>query len=654
MFLILIFKISHSSPLNIEKNINRKILENGLTVYFSPHKSKGMVTIELDVNIGFMDENKDNHGVAHVLEHALFRHPHFNNNTDLLSMIKKNGGKGNGETKKYITKYYFTVPKEKLTWSLKNLNEVIWNRKFNNKSLSKSKNEVMLENGDPSIDTQILGFPIEDWYKESIKPYSTKFLLRNFSINPHAEKSREWEKLNVVNLTVKDLTDFYKKYYQPSNGILYISGEFNTDEVYSNISKNWSDIGSVISKKKAQFYKVKLKNKTDYTTLHSNHVSTAEMGTRFSNLTYEEHLILLAYTQWTAQEISNEVRDKYGDTYTVSSINEIFKKWGYIGVTFELSDSNYNFHHNFAKNKYISRAQNSNFSDAEINKIKNYFVGQFPSGDFGISSVEDQLRATHYFYDTYGEETKPLKKILEISSSEFNNVLKNKFKSDKLYFYSEKRSLWFPGDMGIIGFLIFALSYYFLRYLMVKPFENTKIKYVRKCLRFRYYLLFFVVIMPAFFISHLTYYFLSSSLSNTEVLYGNTFISSYLTNGMVGVLWALMSIVFFSSIPNKIWITEANLILKSMSYYSLTISMNNIKHVKITRGYKLLSLDKLIKLKSLAFFVPLFLFDKVIYIDSPGRSIFIKPKKIKNSFSEIESMISNHLVNESKTTDSAA
>jgi len=52
-------------------------LENGLKVYLLSHKKAQNVHIEVDVGIGYDDENRSTYGLSYLIEHLVFRDKKF-------------------------------------------------------------------------------------------------------------------------------------------------------------------------------------------------------------------------------------------------------------------------------------------------------------------------------------------------------------------------------------------------------------------------------------------------------------------------------------------------------------------------------------------------------------------------------------------------
>ena len=93
-------------------------LANGLKVLLFPDASRPTVTVNLTYLVGSRHENYGETGMAHLLEHLLFKGAR--NNRDITSQFSERGMAFNGTTGADRTNYYesFQASQENLDWAL--------------------------------------------------------------------------------------------------------------------------------------------------------------------------------------------------------------------------------------------------------------------------------------------------------------------------------------------------------------------------------------------------------------------------------------------------------------------------------------------------------------------------------------------------------
>src|SRR5687767_2251203 len=100
------------------EGITEYSLANGLRVLLFPDQSKQTITVNVTYLVGSRHENYGETGMAHLLEHMLFkgtpRHP------DIASELSSHGSRPNGTTSWDRTNYYetFNATDENLRWAL--------------------------------------------------------------------------------------------------------------------------------------------------------------------------------------------------------------------------------------------------------------------------------------------------------------------------------------------------------------------------------------------------------------------------------------------------------------------------------------------------------------------------------------------------------
>ena len=89
------------------KDIKVETLPNGLKIYMLPVKGAPVVTTMVAYKVGSCDEDKDQTGLSHYLEHLLFKGTDKLKPGDIDRMTQRNGGRNNAYTTEDMTVYHF-------------------------------------------------------------------------------------------------------------------------------------------------------------------------------------------------------------------------------------------------------------------------------------------------------------------------------------------------------------------------------------------------------------------------------------------------------------------------------------------------------------------------------------------------------------------
>ena len=200
-------------------------LDNGLSVLLVPEPSQSKLTVELVYRVGSRHEGSGEAGMAHLLEHMLFkgspRHP------DQRSEFQEHGADFNAETSLDYTAYYETLlaTPENLRFALDLEADRMTAARLNAKDLSREFSVVRneLENGENSAH-EIL---------------QQRLLHIAYSWHGYG-RDTIGNRSDVENVPIERLRQFYQKHYQPDNATLIVAGAFDKDLALREIGRLFS------------------------------------------------------------------------------------------------------------------------------------------------------------------------------------------------------------------------------------------------------------------------------------------------------------------------------------------------------------------------------------------------------------------------------
>ncbi len=202
-------------------------LSNGLRVLLFPDPTKPTVTINVTYLVGSRNENYGETGMAHLLEHMLFKgspeHPNVNQE------LTAHGASSNASTWFDRTNYYETLQAsdENLRWALEFEADRMVNASIAKKDLDTEmtvvRNEFEMGENDP-------GSILQE------RVLSTAFLWHNYG------KSTIGAKSDLENVPIDRLQAFYRTYYRPDNAVLLVAGRFDEAKTLALINDLFSHI----------------------------------------------------------------------------------------------------------------------------------------------------------------------------------------------------------------------------------------------------------------------------------------------------------------------------------------------------------------------------------------------------------------------------
>jgi zinc protease len=189
-------------------------LANGMRVLLFPDQSKPTVIVNITYMVGAHDENYGETGMAHLLEHLLFKGTP--RNPDIAKQHNQRGMRFNGTTSLDRTNYFqlFQANDDNLDWALQMEADRMVNSFIARKDLDTEMTVVRneYENGENA--------PGNVTFKRML---SVAFDWHNYQNAPIGNRS------DIENVKIENLQAFYRMYYQPDNATLLVAGKF--DEV---------------------------------------------------------------------------------------------------------------------------------------------------------------------------------------------------------------------------------------------------------------------------------------------------------------------------------------------------------------------------------------------------------------------------------------
>ena len=209
------------------EGVTEYTLPNGLRVLLAPDASKPTTTVNMTYLVGARHENYGQTGMAHLLEHLLFRGTPTLRNA--LAEFSKRGLAANGSTTSDRTNYYasFAANPETLDWYIRWQADAMVNSLIAQEDLDAEMTVVRneMERGENSP-FQVLMQQMQ----------ATAYRWHNYGHSTIGARS------DVENVDIEQLRAFYHLYYQPDNAVLIVSGQFDPQSTLATIADAFGGI----------------------------------------------------------------------------------------------------------------------------------------------------------------------------------------------------------------------------------------------------------------------------------------------------------------------------------------------------------------------------------------------------------------------------
>jgi zinc protease len=204
------------SPVQVSK------LNNGLTVIIHESHANPIVTLDVWVNTGSMNEPPEINGVSHFLEHMMFKGTRNRPVGKVDLEIEGVGGETNAGTSKDFTHYYVTIASDYVTTGLDVLSDVIMNSTLDPQEMERERQVIL-----------------EEYRRKQDSPFSLAYDLiceTAYRSGPYRASVLGTTE-TISNLTRAQMMDYYQRYYTPDNMALVVVGDIKTETLMPQIEQ---------------------------------------------------------------------------------------------------------------------------------------------------------------------------------------------------------------------------------------------------------------------------------------------------------------------------------------------------------------------------------------------------------------------------------
>jgi len=192
-------------------------LGNGLQVLVIPDHRAPVVTQMIWYKVGAADEPRGSSGIAHFLEHLMFKGTDAIPPGQFSKIVAKNGGEDNAFTNHDVTAYFQRVAKDRLPTVMAMEADRMANLRLSEEDVT-TERKVILEERRSRVDNDPSSILQE------------QMMAALYANHPYGIPIIGWAH-EVAALGREDALGFYKRFYAPNNALLVVAGDVEPDEV---------------------------------------------------------------------------------------------------------------------------------------------------------------------------------------------------------------------------------------------------------------------------------------------------------------------------------------------------------------------------------------------------------------------------------------
>lgn len=217
-------------PLLAHAEVFEKTLGNGLKVIVKEDHRAPVLVQQIWYRAGSMDESTGTTGIAHVLEHMMFKGTKAVPPGEFSKRIAAAGGRENAFTSYDYTAYFQQLHKDKLELAMKLESDRMRNLMLSDAEFSKEIKVVMEERRMRTDD----------------EPHALlfeKLMAMAFQEHPYQHPIIGWMN-DLDTLTAADARSWYRRWYAPNNAVLVVAGDVKASDVFAMAQRYYGVIPS--------------------------------------------------------------------------------------------------------------------------------------------------------------------------------------------------------------------------------------------------------------------------------------------------------------------------------------------------------------------------------------------------------------------------
>jgi zinc protease len=219
--------------------VAERTLSNGLKVVVKEDHRAPVIVQQIWYKAGSMDERTGKTGVAHALEHLMFKGTHQVPVGEFSRRIAAAGGRENAFTSNDYTAYFQQLHKSKLPLAMKLESDRMHNLNLSAKEFSKEIKVVMEERRMRTDD-------------EPHALLQEKMMAAIYQEHPYQHPVIGWMS-DLEQMNVSDAKAWYQQWYAPNNATLVIAGDVQAKQVFALAERYYGSIPRQVQPARRQF-----------------------------------------------------------------------------------------------------------------------------------------------------------------------------------------------------------------------------------------------------------------------------------------------------------------------------------------------------------------------------------------------------------------
>ena len=391
----------------------KTVLDNGVKIITERISHVHSVSLGVWIITGSRDEDKSQNGIAHFIEHMLFKGTKKRSALEISKEIDSVGGMLNALTSKEYTGIYVKVLDKNINVAFDLLTDIFLNSTFDPKEIERER-EVIFQEIHLSEDTP----------DEYIQELFSKSYFKDHPLAKPILGNLE----TVSNLNREKLVSFFhQNHYQPSKIVISATGNLDHNQIVNGFKKSF---GTVCEQSTVPF-RNSLKPASSFS-LHTKELEQVHLciGTKGiaqnHSLRYAGYVLNTVLGGSMSSRLFQEIREKKGLAYAIYSYLSSYFDAGmfavYLGVSKKMAKEAVKL-----VVEELNKCKDNGISDSELKTSKEHLKGNTLLASESVDSRMTRLAKCEIYFNRFIPIEEILENIDEVTSQEVKDLAQEIF-----------------------------------------------------------------------------------------------------------------------------------------------------------------------------------------------------------------------------------
>ena len=394
----------------------KETLPNGVRIISEEIPHVRSVSIGLWVGVGSRDEAPEINGMAHFIEHMMFKGTEKRSAKQIAEALDDVGGQLNAFTSKEYTCYYAKVLDEHLDVAVDLLADMFFNSQFQSEELDKEKNVIIEE---------IKMY--EDAPDELVHDLFASTIWHDHALGRPIIGNQE-----VVNGITRDqMVDFYRQFYVPGSLVIAVAGNIKHEALVERLAPMFSGFQGQARPRNYQSPVARACTLGKQKDTEQVHLCLGTTGLPLDHeKTYTLHVLNSILGGGISSRLFQEIREERGLAYSVYSYHSSYRDAGLFSVYTGLSQKNLDEVVALVS-KELKAIKNLGVLDEEIRRAKAQLKGSMFLGLENVSNRMSRLGKSELCLNRVTSSEEAAEKIDRVTKADIHQLAGELFIKEK-------------------------------------------------------------------------------------------------------------------------------------------------------------------------------------------------------------------------------